>query len=1153
MGKFSTLTKYLLLTITLTPFLSTLLAQNVPEKLYFKFDSSGNQYNWASAPGGNNPATLNGLTIGSSGQFGNGLIGNGGSSSTNRLNTGWATSLPSSGWTISFWLSGFSATTTLYYFFGDINASSFRCFTGGVAGSNNLIIRGGGLTDVPINTVGTSPIVIHIVYTGSAVLIYKNGTYSNQVAQSSVTVSGSGPFLIGGYGTTSGFTSGTIMDEFRLYTRALSATEIASTYNVKLPAGGGNAGIRAVTAPSDTFCSGSKTVSVRLKNFHYKPLTSVTINWKVNNTAQTAYNWTGSLATNDSVTVNIGNYNFAQSTAYTIKAYTSSPNGGTDSVASNDTATRSGFVSLPTPSANITTGGPANLCLGDSVLLSTDTGSTLTYKWYKDTVLLSGFTTRSYYANRQAAYKVIVNNPYNCPKTSSTINVKVDTLTTPTITPAGSTTICQGDTVRLDAQYKSGYTYQWKRDGTILSGNSNSYYIASVSGSYKVIVKSQNQGCTDSSSALSVVVNQRPNAAITNGGPTSLCFGDSVELTATAGSGYRYIWKLNSIALTGDTLQTYYAKKHGYYSVEVNNIYNCPQSSSPLLITVDTLQTPTITALGPTTFCSGDSVRINAPTGAGLYYQWKKDGLAITGATKSYFYAKSTGLYHVVVNKKFICLDSSAQMALSVNPRPVKTVTPDGPLTFCMGDSVVFQADTTSGLSYQWKKNGQAISGAVKSSFSAKEAGAYRVVLTTALLCIDSSSAYTVKVNALPTATATPLGPATFCEGDSVRINANISIGLTYKWKLNGVIIPNATKSFYFASKSGDYRVVVTNMTNCYDSSQPVKVTVRALPSALTTPNGSVEICNGDSLVINTNKDTGVTYQWYKNNIVIAGANNDSLIVKIAGKYKVMATNSFSCKKTSSDVDVKVNPRPVAKISAKGPTSFCEGDSVVLTGNQGTGIKYQWYKDGNPVSGGTDSNLTVRNSGLYHLKTTLGNCSTESSALTVDAKSNPVVNLGMDTTICAKDSMMLNAGAVFSGYLWSTGESTQTILVDSTGVGLGNKTVSVKVTSNGCNGFDTIKITFVVCAGIDQKQDKYLAKIYPNPSDGLFTLEFENLSGNFEIRVTDLSGKEQYSNRVILKGTKVTHSLDLSARPEGIYLLQISNGREWHTTRIFVY
>ena len=208
-------------------------AQNVPERMYFKFDAAGAQPNLASAPVGLNPAPLLGMSIQTPGQFGAALVGTGASSFTNYLNTGWATSLQNTGWTISMWLNNLPVNTSLYYLWGDPTASSFRCFLGGAAGAGNLLLRGGGFSDVNVPGVGPGPTVVHFVYTGSAIRCFKNGVFSNQVNQPSVNTNGSGPFKIGGYSSSAGLNGR--MDEFRMYNRALSDAEVALTWNQTLP------------------------------------------------------------------------------------------------------------------------------------------------------------------------------------------------------------------------------------------------------------------------------------------------------------------------------------------------------------------------------------------------------------------------------------------------------------------------------------------------------------------------------------------------------------------------------------------------------------------------------------------------------------------------------------------------------------------------------------------------------------------------------------------------------------------------------------------------------------------------------------------------------------------------------------------------------
>jgi len=220
--------------------LSHVRAQAVPELIYYKFDGTGATVpNLASAPVGTNPATIEGdQTQGGTGQFGGGLIGTGSNSSTNYVNTGWAPNLTDS-WTLSLHINNVSNYSQLWYIFGDVNSGGFRCFTNGVAGPDNFWMRGGGLTDVAINGgAAAGPQVMTFVYDDAVpeVRAYLNGVLVNTVAQGpSVALSGSGPLKVGGYSSNNGLAPGSVLDEFRLYNRALSGTEVAATWNKTLP------------------------------------------------------------------------------------------------------------------------------------------------------------------------------------------------------------------------------------------------------------------------------------------------------------------------------------------------------------------------------------------------------------------------------------------------------------------------------------------------------------------------------------------------------------------------------------------------------------------------------------------------------------------------------------------------------------------------------------------------------------------------------------------------------------------------------------------------------------------------------------------------------------------------------------------------------
>lgn len=208
--------------------------QPLPELLYYKFNEAGTTVtNLASAPppGTNTATILGGITQGGTGGVcGSGaLIGSGISSTTDYLNTGWTTSLGSGSWTIAFRTANITPSATLFYIFGDGTANSFRCFTNGVAGATNWVLRGGGLTDIYLNggaTVQESYCAFVFDAVTNDVKAYLNGVLVSTVAQTTVNITGTGPLKVMGYNANVGAPAGGLLDEFRLYNRALSNAEI---------------------------------------------------------------------------------------------------------------------------------------------------------------------------------------------------------------------------------------------------------------------------------------------------------------------------------------------------------------------------------------------------------------------------------------------------------------------------------------------------------------------------------------------------------------------------------------------------------------------------------------------------------------------------------------------------------------------------------------------------------------------------------------------------------------------------------------------------------------------------------------------------------------------------------------------------------------
>jgi len=207
----------------------------VPDLFHYKFDETGTVVtNHASAPPvGTETADILGSTFSQGmpyNDFVSALVADGTvSSDSDYVDTHWITGIFTP-WTISFFTSDVPSSSVLYYVFGDITAGGFRCFTNGVAGPGNWILRG-TFSDVLVPGGATmAPHMITFVYdpTTSDIKAYLDAVLVNTVPQMGVSIAGAGPLKVGGYSTNVGLNGK--MADFRMYTRALTPAEILDIY-----------------------------------------------------------------------------------------------------------------------------------------------------------------------------------------------------------------------------------------------------------------------------------------------------------------------------------------------------------------------------------------------------------------------------------------------------------------------------------------------------------------------------------------------------------------------------------------------------------------------------------------------------------------------------------------------------------------------------------------------------------------------------------------------------------------------------------------------------------------------------------------------------------------------------------------------------------
>jgi hypothetical protein len=204
-------------------------------------------------------------------------------------------------------------------------------------------------------------------------------------------------------------------------------------------------------------------------------------------------------------------------------------------------------------------------------------------------------------------------------------------------------TVCEGQSVVLSVGAQgTALTYQWRRNGQNIPGATQATYqfVATLSdaGIYDVVVSNACGSVT--SDTVRVTVKERPR--ITQQPPASLtvCVGQSVTLRVTAtGTGLRYQWRRNGTPIPGATQSSYtiaavQLADSGIYDVVVSGECEPPAYSTQTELRVTGLpqivehpQSQSVRVGQSVTF------RVQAQ-GQNLQYQWRKNGVAIAGATQ---------------------------------------------------------------------------------------------------------------------------------------------------------------------------------------------------------------------------------------------------------------------------------------------------------------------------------------------------------------------------------------------------------------------------------------------------------------------------------------------------------------------------------------
>jgi hypothetical protein len=280
-------------------------------------------------------------------------------------------------------------------------------------------------------------------------------------------------------------------------------------------------------------------------------------------------------------------------------------------------------------------------------------------------------------------------------------------------------------------------------------------------------------------------------------------------------------------------------------------------------------------------------------------------GGSITGGTKPYkiFWSPAGGLSNRAIPNPVLTPVGSLLYTVTITdaqgcqlvdsvrvtmlPAPALAIAAEGPTELCAGQQVRLRA--TPGLaSYVWSN------GEKTPDILVREAGEFRATVTDSRGCVATSEPVRVRVHELPEPRIAALGPLTFCEGDSVVLDAGKGYA-AYRWSTG------ATGRYLGVRQAGTYSVTVRGEGGCEAEATPVTAYTRPVPLAQLA-------LRRDTLLAGE----APKYEWLRDGKSLRGATGRMLVADRSGRYQVRVSNETGCESLSEIRDLRFGSATVS-------------------------------------------------------------------------------------------------------------------------------------------------------------------------------------------------------------------------------------------------
>lgn len=573
------------------------------------------------------------------------------------------------------------------------------------------------------------------------------------------------------------------------------------------------------------------------------------------------------------------------------------------------------------PATNITVNDPT-ICEGQEVTL-TGSGAD-TYDW---TTNAGSFTGTSINLIAEEDQWIYVHGTNICGELDDSLFINVTP--TPTLDPTVTLdTLCSGQSFQLIANPSMFGTVQWTGPAGFNSNQTNptiNNVAANASGNYNanLIVN----GCASGFQSVSVLVYPTPMAF---GSVMPLvCEGGNIQMGAQA-TGESYLWTgPNGFSSTQQVviLNNATPEQSGVYTLQ-SFLGTC--ASLPVSYSITVTNAPQITMPETYVVCDGQPLYINPSQISGATYQWTGPN-GFTATTGDLFFPSvgpnQLGQYQVVATLAN-CPSSATSTSIISLPFPVALPTiSDNEV--CLGDQVVFNANSWTGANYEWTGPNGFVSNEqspVIMNASEGNEGQYTLIVN-ANGCVSNPQSVSLVVYPIPSVNA--FASNVLCQGEDIFMFSDALGNVTYQWTGPAGFsstLPEPIITGALTNNAGEYSLVITE-NGC--SSLPSSATVVVYPSPIVNVSHNGPLCEGENLVLST-ASNATSFTWTGPQGFSSTNPNpviNSISLAQAGTYTVvgMLNNCFS---NPVSANIVVFENPTVSITSDSP--ICYGESISL-------------------------------------------------------------------------------------------------------------------------------------------------------------------------------------------------------------------------------